>query len=1153
MLPSSNSINRPQAVAAPPSSIPQNDSGLRPAQVSQSGPSCLQVPRSAALDVGLTQRLCAASSSEGAGSSPTDLIARTGGRLDYRAASLAGHDFSGLDLSAADFSGANLRGALFKGAILQSAKFDGADLSGADFSLANLQNASLLNSLLEDTDLSLANLVDAKLGQARFLSKAANRASAESMSLALPEPRPALPSIDIHTLEKLELYAADAWLHSYLARAAPAEHGGAVLKVYLRTVFFPFEMGRQNSEVASDYVQKMLEKNRQFNGMAQVQGPDIAPLLAHGFIPAPNHLEVDQYHLVFPFYKHGNLVDAINAKPTEVQKKIFMRQMLTAVGRYHAQGFFDLGVKDTQFVVDIVDDQKRLVFTPSSKMFRTNTGMTQLGGGGAASERWYQAPIPKKGESSKFCDIWSLGMVFLRMLSGAEPQYIYKAGKLAGKPMTGEGAIMYHLHQGGLPDFPANLSPAAKNFLLRCLQTDPVKRSLVPALLNHPYLAQTQADSAVAAACEKRGGWSFSGLTCNGADFSACDLSGADFRGANLVDTDFSKAVLRGADFSGAVLHRASFAQADLSGTNLTGADFHSANLRGAKLVSAYLENTLLLKADLTNADLSKAHLNNARIADASFFRAVANQAVFENMQLNGNFAFMEIDRAHFLHVSLTPRAWGELHNNLSRLESMMLLLPQRTDGAFAWHAAYVQPQNGRHDSVLTQIDLMDDSAVKLALMGSVLEHALAHASEETWTWLSAEFFEVMIARFDFYFQHPTITEQFFARLLTRSLETVEEMGLYDLLRKQAKILPMLLDYVIKNLESQTKHFHIERNGLINSLLFCAQDSQDSACLTMLTRVKQLWFAIPLIAAIRTQAMAVYGVEEVTELDDYPIFLTADGKQAVTLMPEQYRAMFLPDPVHHEWDQLAYFYQRYDAGTDPLPDHAIVNDKIENLEKLIGRLPVLRNIYFADFKKNRHQSFLKQLNLPQAVLLDFTIAAASRRSTVKYIGADGNAERRDQLRNALGRFVDMTTVSSNGSLPLDLCVSPEFISKVLVAIGKSSASEAEQARSLLVLSAICASYSSMWYFGSDGESVDSLRRMALGLFNSAQHFDAGVLPNKQRILADNSERAWKNRLAGLPDTFTCSASISTEMLDQMKHSSVAFADDLRRLLPPAWL
>ena len=76
-------------------------------------------------------------------SSPTAVLAVSGGGKDFSGMSVEGQDFSGQKLSGKEFRGIRGAGAIFKGTKLDATSFFKADLSNANFAGADLTGASL--------------------------------------------------------------------------------------------------------------------------------------------------------------------------------------------------------------------------------------------------------------------------------------------------------------------------------------------------------------------------------------------------------------------------------------------------------------------------------------------------------------------------------------------------------------------------------------------------------------------------------------------------------------------------------------------------------------------------------------------------------------------------------------------------------------------------------------------------------------------------------------------------------------------------------------------------------------------------------------------------------------------------------------------------
>ncbi|KAH8425960.1 putative MAP kinase kinase kinase SskB [Aspergillus melleus] len=98
----------------------------------------------------------------------------------------------------------------------------------------------------------------------------------------------------------------------------------------------------------------------------------------------------------------------------------------------------------------------------------------------------YMSPEVIRGDSSKLVhrqgavDIWSLGCVILEMATGRRPW----------STLDNEWAIMYNIAQGNQPQLPSRdqLSDVGIDFLRRCFECDPLKRSTAAELLQHEWI-----------------------------------------------------------------------------------------------------------------------------------------------------------------------------------------------------------------------------------------------------------------------------------------------------------------------------------------------------------------------------------------------------------------------------------------------------------------------------------------------------------------------------------------------------------------------------------------------------------------------------------------------------------------------------------------
>lgn len=100
----------------------------------------------------------------------------------------------------------------------------------------------------------------------------------------------------------------------------------------------------------------------------------------------------------------------------------------------------------------------------------------------------YMSPEVIRGDgpaTSRFsgaADIWSLGCVILEMATGRRPW----------STLDNEWAIMYNIAQGNPPQLPTDdqLSETGIDFLKKCFERDPAKRSTAAELLQHPWIVE---------------------------------------------------------------------------------------------------------------------------------------------------------------------------------------------------------------------------------------------------------------------------------------------------------------------------------------------------------------------------------------------------------------------------------------------------------------------------------------------------------------------------------------------------------------------------------------------------------------------------------------------------------------------------------------
>ena len=199
--------------------------------------------------------------------------------------------------------------------------------------------------------------------------------------------------------------------------------------------------------------------------------------------------------------EHGRIED-------ETVIMVYVLQMLEGLAYLHQAHIVHRDIKPENVLLDHNGVIKYVDFGAAKVIARQ--GQTMMagpepaqrrdgeGGHGAGAPRMpqktmtgtpmYMSPEVIRGDgpaTSRFsgaADIWSLGCVVLEMATGRRPW----------STLDNEWAIMYNIAQGNPPQLPSEdqLSEMGIDFLKKCFERDPAKRSTAAELLQHPWIVE---------------------------------------------------------------------------------------------------------------------------------------------------------------------------------------------------------------------------------------------------------------------------------------------------------------------------------------------------------------------------------------------------------------------------------------------------------------------------------------------------------------------------------------------------------------------------------------------------------------------------------------------------------------------------------------
>lgn len=167
---------------------------------------------------------------------------------------------------------------------------------------------------------------------------------------------------------------------------------------------------------------------------------------------------------------------------------VYTRQILIGLDYLHSQRCVHRDIKGGNILVEKSGRIKLADFGMAKSL------VEQMADGGSfKGSAYWMAPevIRQKGSGNHpAADVWSVGCTVIEMASGEHPW-----GDCSGQVQ----AIFKIASTKELPRVPEQLSPAASEFVLMCLQRDPDARPDSEALLLHPFVVNAQVDVEVPA------------------------------------------------------------------------------------------------------------------------------------------------------------------------------------------------------------------------------------------------------------------------------------------------------------------------------------------------------------------------------------------------------------------------------------------------------------------------------------------------------------------------------------------------------------------------------------------------------------------------------------------------------------------------------
>ncbi|KAL4583629.1 hypothetical protein LXL04_008209 [Taraxacum kok-saghyz] len=163
---------------------------------------------------------------------------------------------------------------------------------------------------------------------------------------------------------------------------------------------------------------------------------------------------------------------------TEPVVRNFTRHILSGLAYLHSKKTVHRDIKGANLLVDASGVVKLADFGLAKHLSSYSNDLSLKGSPHWMAPEVLQAVLRKGANMEVTCtmDIWSLGCTVIEMLTGKPPWNEFNAGQ-----------VMFNVLKRS-PPLPECLSPQGKDFLSRCLQRNPEKRSSAAELLEHPFV-----------------------------------------------------------------------------------------------------------------------------------------------------------------------------------------------------------------------------------------------------------------------------------------------------------------------------------------------------------------------------------------------------------------------------------------------------------------------------------------------------------------------------------------------------------------------------------------------------------------------------------------------------------------------------------------
>ncbi|KAL4157898.1 hypothetical protein PRNP1_003680 [Phytophthora ramorum] len=250
------------------------------------------------------------------------------------------------------------------------------------------------------------------------------------------------------------------------------------------------ELGNDVSSLSLQRVQPFAQIERELNVLRLLQRHGHRNVLR--FLGSErNGPTVNLFMELLPMGSLSKLLKDFGAVEEQTLRN-FVRDVVRGVAHLHALGIAHRDLKCANLL--LADDGVKIAdFGTATRATEDEDRLLQTARSvreGLGSPFWMAPELvraEKGADSWRKADIWGIGCVMIEMATGRPPW------ENLSNPLT----AMFHIaSNSSIPEFPAELSSLAKDFLSRCLDKNPDTRASATELLDHPFLREITEEEA---------------------------------------------------------------------------------------------------------------------------------------------------------------------------------------------------------------------------------------------------------------------------------------------------------------------------------------------------------------------------------------------------------------------------------------------------------------------------------------------------------------------------------------------------------------------------------------------------------------------------------------------------------------------------------